>query len=304
MKKDGLFWGTVIAFGSFFLMVVFFMVDSWKAARVAKQTEAMKQVAVASSPALVRDFSRYPTSAGNDGAEMILIPGGPYQMGSSPSGGDSDEMPQHAVYLSPYFIDAREVTQSQFSIFARATGHPLPVVPVFEEEMSVITRPELPVVGVSWSGAKAYCEWAGRRLPTEAEWEKAAGGEESLRWPWGHEPLEKTANLRGEEDGAKYLAAPGQFPAGRSPYGAYDMSGNAAEWVADWYDADYYKNAPFKNPKGPEKGKFRVYRGGSWNESNVNARTAKRFTAAPHQTSAVIGVRCAADGPPEKAPGD
>jgi len=298
MKKDALFYGTLVMFIAFFLMIFFFIYDVWKTSRVASKAGSTKIEQTPGGQEPQRDFSRLKTIKGLDGSEMVYIPEGPFQMGSPAASGDSDETPQHAVFLAGYNIDLREVTQSQFARFSQATQFPKPVVPVFSEELSLITRPELPVVGISWDAAKAYCLWAEKRLPTEAEWEKAAGGEQSYRWPWGNEFHDHTANLQGEEDGYKYLAPPGRFESGRSPYGLYDMAGNAAEWVADWYDADYYKDAPFKFPKGPETGKFRVYRGGSWNESSVNARVAKRFMAAPHQTTAVIGFRCVKEAPP------
>ena len=298
MKKDALYYGILVAFISFFLMIVFFIYDAWKSHQLSKQIRSKKSEQAQQSPVPRLDFSRFKTIQGEDGAEMVLIPEGPFQMGSLPGNGDSDEMPQHAVYLPAFYIDLKEVTQAQFAQFSSATGYPKPVVPVFQEELSLITRPDLPVVGVPWDAAKDYCQWAGKRLPTEAEWEKAAGGDQSYKWPWGNNAAEKAANLLGEDDGYKYLSPPGQFESGRSPYGLYDAAGNASEWAADWYDADYYKMAPFKVPKGPEKGKFRVYRGGSWNDSLVNARVAKRFAAAPHQTSAVIGFRCANDVSP------
>ncbi|MBI3811618.1 MAG: SUMF1/EgtB/PvdO family nonheme iron enzyme [Nitrospirae bacterium] len=301
MKKDALYYGTIIAFVAFFLMIGFFIYDVWKSSRLATKTRSMKTEQVRPGQDRLRDFSRFKTVKGEDGSEMVLIPEGPFQMGSLASGGDLDEMPQHAVFLPAFYMDLKEVTQAQFAQFSKATQYPKPVVPVFQEELSLITKPELPVVGVPWDAAKDYCQWAGRRLPTEAEWEKAAGGEQGYQWPWGNDFLERAANLRGEEDGYKYLAPPGQFESGRSPYGLYDMAGNAAEWVMDWYDEGYYKTAPFKVPKGPETGKFRVYRGGSWNEASVNARVAKRFAAAQHQTSAVIGFRCAKDVSPGDA---
>jgi formylglycine-generating enzyme required for sulfatase activity len=301
MKKDALYYGTLITFVAFFLMIGFFIYDAIKSSRLASKARSMNTEQAREGQERLQDFSRFKTIKGEDGSEMVLIPEGPFQMGSPAGNGDSDEMPQHAVYLPAFYIDLKEVTQAQFAQFSQATQYPKPVVPVFEEELSLITRPELPVVAVSWDAAKDYCQWAGKRLPTEAEWEKAAGGEQGYRWPWGNDSLDRTANLREDEDGYKFLAPPGRFESGRSPYGLYDMAGNAAEWAADWYDADYYKAAPFKVPKGPDTGKFRVYRGGSWNESLVNARVAKRFTAAQHQTSAVIGFRCAKDASPGEA---
>lgn len=295
MEKDALYYGILVAFVSFVLMIVFFVYDAWKSNRLATKIRTITAGQVQQGQRPLQDFSRFKTITGKDGAGMVLIPEGPFEMGSLPSGGDPDEMPLHAVYLLAFYIDLTEVTQAQFSQFSFAMGYPKPVVPVFQEELSLITRPDLPVVGVSWDAAKSYCQWVGKRLPTEAEWEKAAGGDQSNKWPWGNDPVEKAVNLLGEEDGYNYLAPPGQFILGRSPYGLYDMAGNAAEWVSDGYDPHYYKEAPFKIPKGPEKGKFRVYRGGSWNDSLVNLRVAKRFAAAPHQTSAVIGFRCAMD---------
>jgi len=300
MKKDAFYYGSLVAFAAFFLMIVIFIYEAWKTGRSDSKTQSVPAQPTQKVQSSHQDFSRFKTIETEDGSEMVLIPEGPFQMGSPASSGDLDELPQHAVYLPAFYIDLKEITQRQFSKFSEATQYPKPVVPVFQEELSLITKPELPVVGVSWNAAKDYCQWAEKRLPTEAEWEKAAGGDQSFRWPWGNDFAEKAANLAGEEDGYKFLAPPGRFESGRSPYGLYDMAGNAAEWVADWYDADYYKNAPFKIPKGPETGKFRVYRGGSWNDSSVNARVAKRFMAAPHQTSAVIGFRCAKDGPPAK----
>lgn len=204
-------------------------------------------------------------------------------------------MPQRGVFVDAFWIDLSEVSFGRYSTFASATNAPAPVIPVLQDDPLKLMAPEQPVVAVSWKQAVDYCRWAGKRLPTEAEWEKAARGERGLKWPWGNTYGAGLANIQGEEDQFLYTAPPGSFPRGRSPYGVYDMAGNAAEWVADWYGDTYYLGAPFESPTGPSSGKHRVYRGGSWNDTPSDVRTAKRFTAAPHQTSAVIGFRCAKD---------
>jgi sulfatase modifying factor 1 len=300
MKKDALYWGIIAAFGSFVLMIVWMVYDVWKTERVQRQLEA---VAVTEEPSKVeeKDFSRIKTIKGKDGKEMVWIQEGPFPMGSREAEGDPDEMPNHIVYLPGYYIDLKEVTFAEYQKYVDSAKARPPVIPVFQDDLSKITAPEQPVVGVTWFQAKDYCDWAGERLPTEAEWEKAARGEDGFRWPWGDTSNVKAANTSAEDDGFAYSAPSGRFEIGRSPYGLYDMAGNVAEWVSDVYDPKYYGNSPFRNPKGPEKGKHRVYRGGSWNDSFQNVRTAKRFAAAPHQASAVIGIRCVKEGSEKEA---
>lgn len=293
IKKDALFYGMVLAFVAFVLMIVFMlyaMVQSRAVTRLAAQT--------ASGPAeeIVTeqwDFSRLQIVKDEDGSEMVRVPAGPFLMGSPPVEGDQDEMPQRAVFVEEFWIDLYEVTFKQYARFVSATRAPTPVIPVLQDDPAKLTSPEQPVVAVSWNQARDYCRWLGKRLPTEAEWEKAARGDRAVKWPWGNTFGRGLANSQGEEDGFRYTAPPGSFPKGRSPYGLYDTAGNAAEWVQDWYHDKYYLSAPFESPSGPETGKHRVYRGGSWNDTPSDVRTAKRFTAAPHQTSAVIGFRCA-----------
>jgi formylglycine-generating enzyme required for sulfatase activity len=293
IKKDALFYGMVAAFVAFVLMVVFMlyaMVQSRAAGRLAAQTRSEPVAEVQTEQ---WDFARLQIVAQEDGSEMVLVPEGPFLMGSPPVEGDQDEMPQRGVFVKAYWIDLYEVTFAQYSAFARATRSPQPVIPVFQDDPAKLTAPEQPVVAVSWTHAKNYCAWLGKRLPTEAEWEKAARGERGVKWPWGNAFGPVLVNHQGDEDGFQYTAPPGRFPNGRSAYGLYDAAGNVAEWVADWYDDKYYLGAPFESPTGPDTGKHRVYRGGSWNDTPSDVRTAKRFTAAPHQTSAVIGFRCA-----------
>lgn len=258
-----------------------------------------------------------------DGSEMALIPPGEFLMGSGPAEIGAllkehpitakffaSEQPQHVVYLDAFYIDKYEVTNAQYQKFMQATGHPAPKY--WNEVPALGARSDFPVgnansqhpvVGVSWQDAKAYCEWAGKRLPTEAEWEKAArGGLIGKRYPWGEELSRDMANYGGfgGEDRWQWTAPVGSFPP--NGYGLYDMAGNVFEWCADWYDANYYRNSPKRNPQGPEKASVRIARGGSWDNNFLNVyylRCAHRFYARPSTKNLLIGFRCCMSVPGE-----
>jgi len=243
------------------------------------------------------DFDAFETIRGGDGREMVLIPAGSFTMGDE--SGDIDERPQRVIYLDAYYIDKYEVTNADYRRFTQMLKRRPPFIPVFEDDENLLLGDDQPVVGVTWLDARAYCTWAGNRLPTEAEWEKAARGENGSKWPWGDTFNEKIVNGRGDSDGYKYSAPVGSFKNGRSPYGLYDMAGNVSEWVADWYSEFYYKDADFKNPKGPpDPGIIQVlsYRGGSYNSSAHDLRGSKRFGGAhPKRSESTVGIRCARD---------
>lgn len=292
MEHKGVLIGSIIfVFASFILTIGGLVYESYKAKQLRELAATIKTVSKPAELVPARDFSIYKTLVGDDGRDMVQIPEGPFIMGSKD--GDPDEAPEHQAFLSTYYIDKKEVTQEEYDRFVRATKRGKPFIPVFEDDQSKILKPELPVVGMSWSDAEAYCRWAGKRLPTEAEWEKAGRGEGRRRYPWGDQFGTGNANVDGEEDGFKYLAPPGSFESGRSPYGVYDMTGNVAEWVADTYKEDYYYKAPYRDPTGPEDGQHKVIRGGSWRETEHNARLSKRFQAKMWRTDSTIGIRCA-----------
>ena len=226
-----------------------------------------------------------------DGSILIYIPPGEFIMGSPEGEGDSDEHPQHRVYLDGYFIGKYEVTVAQFRKFCEETGYKMPEQPSWNKDNH-------PVVNVTWEDAVAYCKWAGLRLPTEAEWEKAARGTDGRKYPWGnHEPYYNGRYYANydpgnySEDGYKYTAPVGSYPHGASPYGCMDMAGNVWEWCYDWYDEDYYKNSPYRNPKGPSSGTKRVCRGGSWCSSARYVRCAYRDRDSPSNWWDIQGFR-------------
>ena len=242
-----------------------------------------------------------------DGAVMIRVPAGTFLMGTSSADlavllkahpkwkADwfADEQPQHSVNLDSYWIYQNAVTVKQYRAFCKATGREMPELPKWSKD-------DHPVVNVTWFDAAAYAEWAGARLPTEAEWEKAARGTHGRRYPWGDEwDAEKCHNFTdtnpvgGGFQGGR-TAPVGSYPDGDSPYGIHDMAGNVWQWCQDWYAKDYYAHAPSSNPPGAEEGELRVMRGGSWGSSNISVRCAARHADSPDVTyHEAGGFRCA-----------
>lgn len=225
---------------------------------------------------LVLGCSRGEITNPKDGSILIVIPAGSFSMGSNES---DDEKPIHTVYLDKYYIGKYLVTNAQYKKFCDATGHSQP--PESDPRISGMKNyftayPNYPVVNVSWFDAKAYCEWAGLRLPTEAEWEKAARGTDGRKYPWGNSWDSNKCNNGGNGDGYTNVSSVGSFPSGVSPYGVYDMAGNVWEWCNDWYGENYYGSSPSSNPTGPSSGIDRVLRGGSWWDNAESCRSAFR----------------------------
>jgi formylglycine-generating enzyme required for sulfatase activity len=255
------------------------------------------------------------TITGRDGAPMVLIPAGEFQMGDHFNEGSSDELPVHTVYLDAFYIDKYEVTNELYAKFLNEygrnedeEGHQLLDVSnpyCLIEFVDGRYRPKAgyekhPVVEVSWWGAMAYARFYGKRLPTEAEWEKAArGGLVGKRYPWGDEISHDMANYDGTGGRDRWdgTAPVGSFPP--NGYGLYDMAGNVWEWCADWYDENYYSRSPRRNPRGPDSGGDRVVRGGSWLSNPNNLRAAYRnYCRDPLLTYYNVGFRCAQDVTP------
>ncbi|MFQ5673622.1 MAG: formylglycine-generating enzyme family protein [Nitrospinales bacterium] len=277
----------------FVVTVAFAGVIVWEIKKSIEHDKKMQKMEKKASKARVddnRDFSLYETFVGDDGREMILVPEGVFTRGSDTGG--FDEKPQKETYLDAFYVDKYEVTVKAYNAFRRAADYVKPSVPFFQGKQEVLETPNFPVVGVSWLDAVNYCKWAGKRLLTEAEWEKAARGTHGLVYPWGNKFLPKRANITGDADGYKFMSPVGKFPMGRSVYGVYDMAGNVSEWVADWYDQYYYREAPMINPTGPEKKDTHVFRGGSWDARKVDVRAAKRFAATPGRKDSILGFRC------------
>ncbi len=278
-------------------------------------------------------ITHVPSAAASDPpSDMVLIPAGEFTMGTPEgSGGFPDEYPERRILLNGFYLDRFEVTNSAYATFVQETQHR---PPANTNEAATLWRayqpiPGIhnhPVVNVSWGDAEAYCRWAGKRLPTEAEWEKAARGTDGRRYPWGNEWDFRIANsasywaqrtiqfssgadwddfwLRGE--GAHLAKAHGiqgevltmpvdSFPEAVSPYGIFGMAGNVAEWVHDWYDPNYYRNAPLSDPTGPSRGAIKAMRGGSWLKPAASLRTSDRDWGTIDSRPSGTGFRCAKD---------
>lgn len=216
---------------------------------------------------------------------MVVVPAGWFLMGQDE--GPRSNRPQRSVYLDAFAIDRTEVTNAAFAEFVRETSYQA----VGWDEKLLEAHTNEPVVGVLWRDAAAYCRWAGKRLPTEAEWEKAARGVDGRRYPWGDAWDPTCVNTA--ESGHEGVLPVGSFPTGASPYGALDLAGNAAEWVADYFDFDYYPVAPDHNPPGPSAVLDHGLRGGSWASPSAHVQTFFRDSSHSVRPNLRIGLRCA-----------
>ncbi len=259
-----------------------------------------------------------PLGESTTGAPMVSVPAGGFLQGSSIQqieevyelcqqadqpdlcwrSAFEDESPQKEVYLDEFLIDKYEVTNRQYAdcVNAGACNPPSVLSSNKHSDYYGNTRyANYPVIYVTWRNADQYCRWAGKRLPTEAEWEKAARGRDGLLWPWGNSFDSQNSNYRpgnvapDTSDTVEVMS----YSGGGSPYDAYDMVGNVWEWVADWYEAGYYAKSSGQNPEGPASGDKKVIRGGSWNSNLGSARSASRAPASPDEGYFDVGFRCA-----------
>jgi formylglycine-generating enzyme required for sulfatase activity len=236
--------------------------------------------------------------SGADQMIEVFVPSGQFLMGNN--AGPADQRPEHMVNLSAFWIDRTEVTNAMYALCVSAGACTAPLQTRSISRASYFGNPafaNFPVLFVNWNQAQAYCAWAGRRLPTEAEWEKAARGTDGRLYPWGNQAPDPQ-RLNFGPSGTGDTVAVGQFPSNASPYGALDMAGNASEWVADWYDPNYYAVSPADNPTGPDKtgcpqGDCKVLRGGDWNSKAEQVKTTARLFYGPNDSRDAFTVRCA-----------
>ena len=224
--------------------------------------------------------------------EMIHIEGGPFSMGGTEDDSPDNERPAHPVHLSPFYVSPTPVTNQEYREFVNCTGYKSPIH--WQRGTYPTGLAKHPVVNVSWHDAKGYAAWKGARLPSEAEWEKAARGTDERLYPWGNRFVD------GERCNSNNMVGTtlpvDEFPLGRSPFGVWDMSGNVYEWCEDYYEEDFYKFSPATNPKGPEGGQERVIRGGFFSETRPNVRTTHRNSAPETHTRENVGFRLAMVG--------
>ncbi len=257
---------------------------------VSSQVEAMLSYDPATALALPANAPRAAETRGpREEPGMVYVPAGPFIMGTE-RGEWNDEAPRHLVELSAYWIDRTEVTNAAYDACVAARK----CRPTQWRRDKVLGQANHPVAGPSWFDAVAYCTYAGKRLPTEAEWEKAARGTDERVYPWGNDYDLKALNAKGDVDGFPESAPVGSFAKNKSPYGAMDMAGNVWEWTADFYSQVYFRKSAVKDPKGPERGRKRAMRGGSWMYNLPFFHTLhNRSPGRPEVNKRYVGFRCA-----------
>ncbi len=229
-------------------------------------------------------------------ASQTLVPAGDFLMGSSDFG---NEKPQHTVYLDAFWIDKREVSNGLYQQCVAAGSCSPPSKNMSLKRLAyygVAQYNNYPVIYISWQDARSYCAWAGQRLPSEAEWEKAARGTDGRLYPWGNTPPTRALANFDDKNGPSDTMPIDSFADAASPYGAINMAGNVWEWVADWYQVDFYSSqTAWRNPQGPSSGTKRVIRGGSLYNLALNLRSFSRLEYDPALKSDAVGFRCARD---------
>jgi formylglycine-generating enzyme required for sulfatase activity len=227
---------------------------------------------------------------GKDGAPAVLIPAGAFVAG------DDENSPRRELFVEAFYLDRYEVTVGRYARFLEATGNVQ--APEEWETIDLKNGADLPVIGIDWQDANSYCQWVSRRLPTDAEWERAARGADERKYPWGDQaPTSDHARFAQKYANAVYkdgVARVGSHLKGASPFGIQDMAGNAWEWTADWF-TESFPQADRRNPKGPASGTSKVLRGGGWYDQADRLVSSKRMHANPEQRDNSIGFRCASD---------
>ncbi|MEJ0100675.1 MAG: SUMF1/EgtB/PvdO family nonheme iron enzyme [Pseudomonadota bacterium] len=237
-----------------------------------------------------RHFGSSPLT-GSDGAPAVLVPAGKSVLG------DDENTPLREIYTNAFYIDKVEVTVARYARFLKATSSLQP--PDYWDEVDAAKDADKPVIGVSWRDADSYCKWAGRRLPTAAEWERAARGADQRMYPWGNEPPDAARANSGRDEADKPyadgVAVVGAHPTGASPFGVQDLAGNVGEFVADWY-SESFPHEDVRNPRGPAAGTDKVIKGGSWYDAPARLVVARDAYAGLDYRSDDTGFRCARDG--------
>jgi len=265
---------------------------AWQAAQEGKLSALLLRYELASFD-IGKPSSNIPISIKDskmDGMAQMYVLAGEFTMGSNGDPRDK-EYPEHPVYLDAFWMDKVEVTNAMYEECVNSGACHLPV-PRLNPYYGKWAYRDLPVVYVNWYGAEKYCAWAGRRLPTEAEWEKAARGTDARIYTWGDSrPNPRLANFAETLIGQPLSAY--RYPLGASPYGILNMGGNVREWVADWFDYKYYLNSPYKNPKGADTGTERSLRGGAYDADATDITTFRRYKHEPDSAGLSRGFRCA-----------
>jgi formylglycine-generating enzyme len=278
-----------------FLIAVLFM-TGLPVLGILRGTDSPPDLQDQEAPSLSSPALKTPTdTAVHDseiGKEMVEIPAGEFILGSNEGG--FNEKPAHVASLGRYWIDRHEVIYQQYMEFVEATGHRQPGPPSrYATKLGLLRGPHQPITYVSWTDANDYCQWKGKRLPTEQEWEKAMRGTDGRTWPWGEGLTGHPANFAGEADGFVVSAPVGSFPLDKSVFGVFDGAGNVMEWTDNWYVEDLYLQRKTESEGGLPPSTYKTMRGSGYTSQGVDLRITNRSFMVPDFRDETIGFRCA-----------